>query len=156
MILSTLIVDHQNWHSIEGLCIANYEIMKTKLLILLAALILLAFAGFSQVDDSVRTRNDKPGTPQSLRTPDLSPRSRVTILNTKAAPAQNVNTGTSEGTNTNTTTGRTSIIVPVPTNNAVPKTPITLQSKPLRLDSIPKAPPNNLPSGRTSNPIRNN
>ena len=127
--------------------------MKSKLFILSISFLFFASASYSQVaNDSVRTRNDKPGTPQSLRTPDMSPQSHVTLLNTKAAPNQNAS-----GTNTANANGQTIITVPNTDNTNVPKTPITLQNKATnRLDTIPKAvEPISNKAPNVTNPIRN-
>ena len=103
--------------------------MKTKLFTLLLSTLMFACSGFGQTpNDSVRTRNDKPGTPQSLRTPDQSPQSHVTILNANVPPNQNVIHTSSESTTPNNTNGKLIITTPNTNGNAVPKTPITLKT----------------------------
>ena len=122
--------------------------MKTKLFILLIPALIFAFSSFGQAaNDSLRTRNDRPGTPQSLRTPDQSPQSHVTILNANVPPNQNVIHTSSESTTPNNTNGKIIITTPNTNGNAVPKTPITLKTDPLG-DTTRKV----LNSG---NPIRN-
>ena len=109
--------------------------MKNKLLILLAVSLFVCRSYGQVANDSVRTRNDKPGTPQSLRTPDMSPQSHVTLINPRAA------------------TNQTVITVPPVNGKAVPKTSITLKNNPLNAkDSIQKEPGNKV--SNVSNPIR--
>jgi hypothetical protein len=64
--------------------------MKKKLSIVVGAIMFLVYTGYGQ-EDSTRTRNDRPGTPQSLRTADQSPQSHVNIINNNPAPGQTTN-----------------------------------------------------------------
>ena len=103
--------------------------MKTKKFSLFLLALIFVCTSYSQTpNDSVRTRNDKPGTPQSLRTPDQSPQSHVTILNANVPPNQNVISTSSESTTTNNINGKITITTPGTNGNAVPKTPITLKT----------------------------
>jgi hypothetical protein len=116
--------------------------MKAKLSILIILILFFAMGGHAQtVTDSVRTRNDKPGTPQSLRTADQSPQSHVTIIN-------------NNGPQVNNAGGQATITTNNADNNTVPKTPVTLQSIPVnRTDTAAKPA---LPKvSNASNPIRN-
>ncbi len=119
-------------------------------------ILFVAITGHGQtVTDSVRTKNDKPGTPQSLRNPDQSPQSHVKLINTNGGANQKVIPTTSEGSNVNNTNGQTIITNTNGTSNVVPKTPVTLQTTPInRGDTLRKIPLNNKVSN-ASNPIRN-
>jgi hypothetical protein len=72
-----------------------------KFSISIAVFLFTVFIGYGQ--DSLRTKNDKPGTPQSLRTPDNSPQSHVHILNNNVAPLQTINHGATESNQVNST-----------------------------------------------------
>ena len=127
--------------------------MKTKFLILLGSVLLFAANNYAQtITDSARTRNDKPGTPQSLRTPNTAPLSHVTILNSYVPQNQNVVHTSSESNTPNNTNGKTVITIYGSNGNAVPKSAITLQTNPL--DSTIKVLLNNKVSN-ASNPLRN-
>lgn len=128
------------------LCIyvTNIKFMKRKPFILLVTILFISFAGYAQtVNDSAGTRNDKPGTPQSLRIADQSPQSHVTIINGNGAAVNNTNGQTKITTTTNAG------------GNEVPTTPITLKTTPVkRADTIQKV-PLGIKVSNVSNPIRN-
>ena len=75
--------------------------MKNKSLIFFASFSLISCIGFGQVEDSVRTRNDKPGTPSSLRTPNSSPQNNVPVINQNRPPLQTVNNSNQQTNITN-------------------------------------------------------
>ncbi len=75
--------------------------MKKKLVILLIPVLLLKFNGSCQ--DSLRTRNDKPGTPQSLRTTSNAPESQVKIINPATIPNQAIDHGATESNHVSNT-----------------------------------------------------
>ncbi len=104
--------------------------MKLKLSILfLSALFSLRSLG----QDSVRTKNDRPGTPQSLRTIDNSPTNKVHMTNTHRVPNQTINDGATESNKVNNTNSQTIVADPNAGNGAVvPKTPITIARQPAR------------------------
>ena len=82
--------------------------MQQKKLILLTFFIMLGYVSFSQ-DDSVRTRNDKPGTPSSLRTPDNSPQNGDPLINRQRAPVGTINHGGMENSKTTNTNQQTHV-----------------------------------------------
>jgi hypothetical protein len=117
--------------------------MKTKILCLLVSILFVTTNNYAQtITDSARTRNDKPGTPQSLRTPNTAPVSHVTILNSYVPQNQNVLHTSSESNTPNNTNGKTVITIYA----------ITLKTNPL--DSTKKGPLNKV--SNASNPLRNN
>jgi hypothetical protein len=127
--------------------------MKTKILCLLVSILFVTTNNYAQtITDSARTRNDKPGTPQSLRTPNTAPVSHVTILNSYVPQNQNVLHTSSESNTPNNTNGKTVITIYGSNGNAVPKSAITLKTNPL--DSTKKGPLNKV--SNASNPLRNN
>src|SRR5437868_4740508 len=71
-----------------------------KLYILLVSLL---SASITYGQDSARSRNDKPGTPQSLRTTDKSPVNQVHVINPNIVPNQAINHGATENSKVNTT-----------------------------------------------------
>ena len=89
--------------------------MKKKLSILMIPFLLMEFSGYCQ--DSVRTRNDKPGTPQSLRTANSAPQSQVNIINNNTVPNQAIDHGATESSQVGNTSGHTNgaIISQTPT-----------------------------------------
>ena len=108
--------------------------------IILIPVLLLAFSGYGQ--DSMRTRNDKPGTPQSLRTPDHAPRNRVHIINTNTDPIQTINHGATESNKVNNAKDQT-IKVDANMNNGSTVIP----QGPIMNNTVPR---NNTPSnGKT-------
>ena len=92
--------------------------------IILVPVLLLAFSGYGQ--DSIRTRNDKPGTPQSLRTPDHAPRNRVHIINTNTDPRQTINHGATESNKVNNAKDQTIKVDPNMNNGStvIPQGPV--------------------------------
>ena len=100
-----------------------------KFSIVLISILLLVFRGFSQ--DSVRTKNDKPGTPQSLRHADNTPQSHVQITNNNTTPNQTDINRPSESNNVNNTTQKT---ITIDSNNTAgkpsPVNPITITTTP--------------------------
>lgn len=129
--------------------------MKTIQPVLVVLILLIAISGNGQtVTDSVRTRNDKPGTPQSLRSSDKSPQSHVKLIHTKGAN-QNVIQTTSEGNNVNNTHGQTIITNTNSTSNIVPKSPVTLQTTPVKRGDTSQKISLGIKVSNASNPIRN-
>ena len=118
---------------------------------------MLAFTSYSQ--DSIRTKNDKPGTPQSLRTVDNTPHNKVHFNNTYKAPAQSINHGAVESNKIDNTKDQSIINDTNQDNNkSIPKTPITISNEPARQavkadTSINKGTMSNGQSNAT-NPIR--
>ena len=118
---------------------------------------MLAFSCYSQ--DSIRTKNDKPGTPQSLRTVDNTPQNKVHFNNTYKAPGQSINHGATESNKIINTNDHNIINDPNQDNNKlIPKTPITISNEPARQaikadTSINKGTMSNGQSNAT-NPIR--
>ena len=102
--------------------------MKTKLVVLFIV-ILITLKGYSQ--DSTRTINDKPGTPQSLRSGDNLPRNKVHVINENKAQNQSINHGSTESNKVVQKKPQTLITTPAVTNGkAIPKTPITILNNP--------------------------
>ncbi|MEO6639463.1 MAG: hypothetical protein ABIN25_14380 [Ginsengibacter sp.] len=100
--------------------------MKKKFIILGAAFLILT-TGYAQVNDSVRTRNDKPATPQSLRTPNMAPRTHVHTINKSVPPQQTINHGATES-NDPSNLNKSKTIAPNSTNGQkVPVTPVTIK-----------------------------
>jgi hypothetical protein len=102
--------------------------MKKKISILLISILLLAFSSYSQ--DGIRTKNDKPGTPQSLRHTDNTPQSHVQIINNNTPSQTNMNRA-SESNNVNNSTQHT---ITIDSNNTAgkpsPVNPITITTTP--------------------------
>ena len=100
-----------------------------KFFILLVSVLLAAFNGYSQ--DSIRTENDKPGTPQSLRIPDNTPQSHVEITNNNTTPNQTNINRPSESNTINNTNRQTITIDPSNTTaKPSPVNPITITTTP--------------------------
>jgi hypothetical protein len=97
--------------------------MKLKLSIVLISFLSLVFSGHSQ--DSPRTKNDKPGTPQSLRTLDNTPKTHIEIIDSNTPNQTNINKP-SESNNINNTTRETITIDPNNTAKLIPTNPITI------------------------------
>ncbi len=131
--------------------------MNKKYFIILIILFGLKFTSYAQ--DSIRTRNDKPGTPQSLRTNDNTPRNREHLINSNRTANQSINHEATESNKVNNAKEQT-IIADPNTGNGVgtPKTPITIINQPApaasRTDSIIKN--NAISNGKSNatNPIR--
>ncbi len=75
--------------------------MKTKFSTAILAFLLMAFVSYGQ--DSVRTRNNKPGTPGSLRTPDNAPKNKVHLIETYKPQEQSIYHGATESNTINNT-----------------------------------------------------
>ena len=127
-----------------------------KFSILLISTLFLVFSGYSQ--DSVRTKNDKPGTPQSLRRTDDTPQSHVQITNNNTTPNHTDINRPSESNNVNNTTQQT---ITIDSNNTAgkpsPVNPITITITPP--DSMSKTTTNSsaIQNGisNASKPLRN-
>jgi len=103
--------------------------MKQMFFILVIPLLLLASSVYSQ--DSIRTKNDKPGTPQSLRKPDNTPESHVQITNSNPTSNQTNINRPSESNTINNTTQQTITIDPNNTTaKPAPVNPITITTTP--------------------------
>ena len=124
-----------------------------KLSIILVSVILLSLTGYCQ--DSTRTRNDKPGTPQSLRTPDNAPQNRVHTINTNTAPNQTINHGATESNKVNNTKEQTKIADPnVGNGTVIPQTPVINNSAATHTDSTINKDVINNGKSNVTNPIR--
>lgn len=101
--------------------------MKAKVFISLLSFLLLTFISYGQ--DSIRTRNDKPGTPQSLRTTNNAPRNKVHVVETQRPQQQGINHGATENTIDNS--NRQQKVSPVISNSGEkPQTPtITIEKE---------------------------
>ncbi len=100
--------------------------MKTKILISAILFVFITLNGFSQSIDSIRTKNDKPGTPQALRTPDNSPRNRVHTIKRQKHLNQTINHGATES-NKVIDKKQPEVIVPNSVNKTTEtKSPVTL------------------------------
>lgn len=128
--------------------------MKKKFTTLLASFLFLTIS-YGQLKDSVRTRNDKPGTPQSLRTPNMSPRIKVHVSNKDKGQNQTINHGATESNKVINSNENTIIANPEPvTEKEIPKTPITLEANRKLIDTSKN---NGIPGNGQSNvtnPIR--
>ncbi len=92
--------------------------MNKKISILCLVCIMITSVSFSQID-SIRTRNDKPGTPSSLRTPDNSPQNSNPVINQARPQVGSVNHGALESnkvTNITQQTDANNGVSPVYTN----------------------------------------
>jgi hypothetical protein len=118
---------------------------------LFLVIIVFNFYGLAFAQDSARTRNDKPGTPQSLRTPDNSPRSKVTLINSNTTPNQDINHGATESNEVNN--NKQQVIVPANNNGSTlvnQPPPATIINKPVNVhDTLTRNGKNNV-----SNPTR--
>ncbi len=102
--------------------------MKTKFSLLVIAILLLVLNGYTQ--DSIRTKNDKPGTPQSLKKTDKTPESHLHVIKNNTAPnPANINKP-SESNNVNNTTRQTITSDPNTATKPNPTKPITLTNTP--------------------------
>jgi hypothetical protein len=118
--------------------------MKFKISILLMSTLLLAVNSYSQ--DSIRTKNDKPGTPQSLRKPDNTPQTHVQVITNHTSPNQaNVNRP-SESNNVNNTSQKTITVDP---NNTAGK------PSPVNPTTITETPPDSMRTTTNSSAIQN-
>lgn len=103
--------------------------MKIKFSVLIALILFSVCNVYSQ--DSLRTRNDKPGTPQSLRSTVTAPESHVTTNNNPVLNQNNIDKP-SESNNVNNTTQQT---ITTDNNNL----PIQSITKPNTLNTVPPA-----------------
>lgn len=105
--------------------------MKTKFSISLLSFLLLTFISYSQ--DSIRTRNDKPGTPQSLRTVNNSPKNRVHLIERHQPPGQTIYHGATESNTINNTKKRERVYPGITNARDIPGTPaITIDNQTTR------------------------
>ena len=101
--------------------------MKTKFFICSLSALIIACSGYSQ--DSSRTRNDKPGTPQSLRTRNNSPENRVHLIETHKPAQQSIYHAGTESNKVNNTDKQQPVYPGVNDARAIPKTPaVTLDN----------------------------
>ena len=101
------------------------------------------YGGYSQ--DSIRTKNDKPGTPQSLRHTDNTPQCQVQINNNQATNRSDINRP-SESNSINNTNRQTIII---DSNNTVGK------PSPVNPNTITTTPPASMKTITNSSAIQN-
>ncbi len=128
--------------------------MKKKLVILAASFFIVSI-GFAQVRDSVRTRNDKPATPQSLRTPNNAPRTHVHTINKNVPPQQSINHGATENNNPDNLSKKKTIAPNATYGKKVPVTPVTIKPGLTKKDtSINNKGVMQNGQGNASNPIR--
>lgn len=111
----------------------------------------LAVTVSTYAQDSLRTKNDKPGTPQSLRTYDNTPQSNVNIVN---KPGTANGTSAPEGNKIDNTNSQ---INTTGTNPGKPSTnPITIvNNPPAHVDSTTNHSAIQNGISNTTNPIRN-
>ena len=149
-----------NWHNF--LCNSLSEsaktyTMKTKSFVSLLSFLLLAFISYGQ--DSIRTRNDKPGTPQSLRITSNTPTNKVHLIKSYKPPQQSIYHGATES-NTITNTNTKDKTYPGITNEGdIPKTPaLTIDKQPadqaIRMDSAANNGTMGNGQSNATNPIR--
>ena len=118
--------------------------MKFKFPILLISILLLAINSYSQ--DSIRTKNDKPGTPQSLRKPDNTPQTHVQVITNHTSPNEvNINRP-SESNSANNTNQKTITIDP---NNTAGK------PSPVNPTTITETHPDSMRTTTNSSAIQN-
>jgi hypothetical protein len=153
---------NKKYYSVLGLIAQRMQLsmqltafMKRKLLVLLISFLSASVVGYSQ--DSARTKNDKPGTTQSLKTSDQSPQSHADIINSNTAPNQTIVHGAPESNKVNSGKRKTIITNSAASDKPVPTTPITIINKP------PGRPASTVNSSaiqngisNSSNPIRKN
>lgn len=116
--------------------------MKTKLCVLPIIFLLWIFSGYGQ--DSIRTKNDKPGTSQSLRKSDQTPQNHVQIINTQTPTQADINRPSESNTQNNTTQQTIS--------TDPNKAPVTSPTNPI---TITTTPPANMKSNTNSSAIQN-
>lgn len=128
--------------------------MKKKLIILSASFFILSI-GYGQVSDSIRTRNDKPATPQSLRTPNRAPRTHVHTIKKNVPPQQSINHGATESNNPDNLSKKKTIAPNATYGKKVPVTPVTIKPGLTQKDtSINNKGVMQNGQGNASNPIR--
>ena len=81
--------------------------MKIALSVSLLSFLLVASTSYGQ--DSIRTRNDKPGTPQSLRTINKAPENKVHLIDTHKQSRQEIYHGATESNTINNSNRQTKI-----------------------------------------------
>ncbi len=104
------------------------NIMKTKISISLLSFLLSTFMSYGQ--DSIRTRNDKPGTPQSLRTTNNAPKNRIHVVEAYKPPGQTIYHGATESNKINNTKKRARVSPNITKAKEIPRTPaITIDNQ---------------------------
>ncbi len=102
--------------------------MKTKRFI--AITICLFFFLITNGQDSIRTRNDKPGTPQSLRTINNAPKNKVHLIDTYRPPQQQIFHGATESNKVGNLDNGTKIYPHVKNATRLPSTPaVTIDNR---------------------------
>ncbi len=145
----------KHWHNIPCMFIAKLNEMK-KIAILFSICISLHAFCEAQVRDSVRTRNDKPGTPQSLRKANTAPQNTVPTIDNDAPAQQTIDHGAVEHNDpTNLSAGAKEVPQVINSSGDVPVTPVTIDGgvTPIERPSNDKGVMQN-GQGNTSNPIR--
>lgn len=131
--------------------------MKIKFLICTLATVIITYSGYSQ--DSIRTKNDKPGTPQSLRTTDNSPENRVHLVETYKPAQQSIYHEGTETNKVNNTDKQEQVYPAITDARAIPNTPaVTIDNRTTgqtiaRDSTVNKGTMGN-GQGNTTNPIR--
>ncbi len=102
--------------------------MKTKCFI--ATITCLLFVLITNGQDSIRTRNDKPGTPQSLRTVNNAPRNKVHLIDTYKPLQQEIYHGATESNKVGNLNNRATAYPAMTNANRLPSTPaITIDNR---------------------------
>ncbi len=102
--------------------------MKTKCSI--ATIACLLFVLITNGQDSIRTRNDKPGTSQSLRTVNNAPGNKVHLINTYRPPQQEIYHGATESNKVGNFNDRTTVYPGITNASKLPSTPsITIDNR---------------------------
>jgi hypothetical protein len=129
--------------------------MKMKSFIpLISIFLLLGLSGYSQ--DSIRTKNNKPGTPQSLRTGDNTPQTHVEIINKNSTSNQTNIHRPSESNSINNSNHETITVDPNTAGRPNPTNPISITTTPpdsMRTTTNSSAIQNGI--SNASKPIRN-
>ncbi|MEO6290794.1 MAG: hypothetical protein ABIO76_12770 [Ginsengibacter sp.] len=100
--------------------------MKKKLTTLFASFLFIAIS-YGQMKDIVRTRNDKPGTPQSLRKPNTAPRTHVHTIDKNTPPQQTIHHGATENNDPANLNHEKEIAPNSTFGKKVPVTPVTIE-----------------------------
>lgn len=82
----------------------------------------------AQVADTIRTRNDKPGTPQSLRQPNTAPLNHVPIIKSKKPQNQTIQHGAVEHNDPTNLSKQNKVAPAVTPATEIPDTPVTLDA----------------------------
>ena len=102
--------------------------MKAKFFICILSALTIAYSGYSQ--DSSRTRNDKPGTPQSLRTTDNLPENRVHLVDTYKPAQQSIYHEGTESNKVNNIDKQEQVYPGITDARAIPNTPaVTIDNR---------------------------